>query len=94
MITESVTRARVLGRVAHHLVARQVGHPPRVAVDGITAAGKTTLARELAAAVAARGRPAAHLSMDGFHHPRAHRHRQGATRCSTTTWRPRPSSPT
>jgi len=67
----------VLGRVADHLIARQVGHPLRVAVDGITAAGKTTLARELAAAVAARGRPAAHLSMDGFHHPRVHRHRQG-----------------
>jgi uridine kinase len=48
-----------------------------VAVDGITAAGKTTLARELAAAVSDRGRPAIHLSMDGFHHPRAHRHRQG-----------------
>jgi uridine kinase len=77
MITESVTRARVLGRVADHLIARQVGHPLRVAVDGITAAGKTTLARELAAAVAARGRPATHLSMDGFHHARAHRRRQG-----------------
>lgn len=72
-----VSRARVLGRVADHLAQRSVGHPLRVAVDGITAAGKTTLARELAAAVAARGRPAAHLSMDGFHHPRAHRHRQG-----------------
>lgn len=67
----------MVGRVADHLVARQVGHPLRVAVDGITAAGKTTLAHELAAAVATRGRPATHLSMDGFHHPRAHRHRQG-----------------
>lgn len=70
-------RARVLGRVADHLAARRAGHPLRVAVDGVTAAGKTTLARELAAAVGDRGRPAAHLSMDGFHHPRAYRHRQG-----------------
>lgn len=70
-------RDRVLGRIADHLAARLVGHPLRVAVDGITAAGKTTLAGELADAVAARGRPAVHLSMDGFHHPRAHRHRQG-----------------
>ncbi|RAS66823.1 gamma-glutamyl AIG2-like cyclotransferase [Lentzea atacamensis] len=70
-------RARVLGRIADHLTAQLPGRPLRVAVDGITAAGKTTLARELTAAVAARGRAAAHLSMDGFHNPRAVRHRQG-----------------
>ncbi|MEU8773376.1 hypothetical protein [Streptomyces sp. NPDC048606] len=46
-------------------------------MDGITAAGKSTLARALASAVADRGRPAIHVSMDGFHHPRAHRHRRG-----------------
>jgi uridine kinase len=68
-------RERVLGRIADHLVTP--GGPLRVAVDGITASGKTTLARELTAAVTARGRSAAHLSMDGFHHPRAIRHRQG-----------------
>ncbi|GGU58015.1 uridine kinase [Lentzea flava] len=70
-------RDRVLGRIADHLVAQVSGHTLRVAVDGITAAGKTTLARELTAAVSARGRVAAHLSMDGFHNPRAVRHRQG-----------------
>ncbi|GLY51099.1 gamma-glutamylcyclotransferase [Lentzea sp. NBRC 102530] len=68
-------RERVLNRVADHLAGQ--GRPLRVAVDGITASGKTTFARELAAAVAARGRSAAHLSMDGFHHPRAVRHRLG-----------------
>jgi DMSO/TMAO reductase YedYZ molybdopterin-dependent catalytic subunit len=31
------TRARVLGRVADHLVARRPGHPVRVAVDGVPA---------------------------------------------------------
>lgn len=70
-------RGRVLGRIADHLCGRFPGHPVRVAVDGITASGKTTLARELTAAVVARGRSAAHLSMDGFHNPRAVRHRQG-----------------
>ncbi len=70
-------RARVIVRIADHLVGRRPGHPLRVGVDGVTAAGKTTLARELAAAVEARGRQAVHLSMDGFHHPRAHRHRRG-----------------
>ncbi|MEV7590992.1 hypothetical protein AB0O42_11995 [Streptomyces sp. NPDC089922] len=70
-------RDQVIGRIADHLTDRDPGHPLRVAVDGITAAGKTTLARALASAVADRGRPAIHVSMDGFHHPRAHRHRQG-----------------
>ncbi|MEV6239259.1 gamma-glutamylcyclotransferase [Lentzea sp. NPDC051838] len=68
-------RDRVLGRIADHLVAR--GRPLRVAVDGITASGKTTLARELTAVLVSRGRAAMHLSMDGFHNPRAVRHRQG-----------------
>ncbi|MEU9128418.1 uridylate kinase [Kitasatospora sp. NPDC048540] len=74
---EPPTRDQVIGRIADHLATRRPGHPLRVAVDGITAAGKTTLARALAAAVSDRGRAAIHLSMDGFHHPRAHRHRQG-----------------
>jgi len=73
----SAARAKVVGRVADHLVARRPGHPLRVAVDGVTAAGKTTLADELAAALRDRGRPAVRLSMDGYHHRRAHRYRQG-----------------
>jgi uridine kinase len=59
------------------LIGASLGHPVRVAVDGITAAGKTTLAREITAALAAAGRPGIHLSLDGFHHPRARRHQQG-----------------
>ena len=68
---------KAVRRITDHLAAQRPGHPLRVAVDGITASGKTTLARELAEALRAQGRPAIHLSMDGFHHPRAHRHRQG-----------------
>lgn len=49
----------------------------RVGVDGITAAGKSTLAAELTATVQALGCPARHLSTDDFHQPRARRHRQG-----------------
>ena len=52
-------------------------HALRVAVDGITASGKTTLATELAAEVRRLGRACQHVSMDGFHQPRAHRYRQG-----------------
>lgn len=76
-MTDSTPRTRLLDGIADHLVDRRPGHPLRVAIDGITAAGKTTFAGELAAAVAARGRPTARVSMDGYHHPRTHRHRQG-----------------
>ena len=70
-------REHVLGRIADHLCGRFPGHPVRVAVDGITASGKTTFARAQKRQPSARGRSAAHLSMDGFHNPRAVRHRQG-----------------
>jgi uridine kinase len=72
-------RARVIASLASAVCRDAPGHPTRVAVDGVTASGKTTLAGELAAAVAVAGRPAVHLTMDGFHHPRAHRHRRGRT---------------
>ncbi len=70
-------RETVIDEVAALVCATEFGHPVRTAVDGVTASGKSTFAAELAVAVSARGRPAIHLTMDGFHHPRARRHRQG-----------------
>ncbi|HEY4332622.1 MAG TPA: hypothetical protein VGM78_08635 [Ilumatobacteraceae bacterium] len=67
----------VLETVAADLAAIDVDHPLRVAVDGITAAGKTTFANGLGAIVAALGRDVIRISMDGFHNPRALRYRQG-----------------
>ncbi|MDV6271188.1 uridine kinase [Rhodococcus globerulus] len=68
----------VVAEVANHLnTVEKDGHPLRVAVDGITAAGKTTFAAEITAALRTRGRTVIDVSMDGFHHPRAHRYRQG-----------------
>ena len=61
------------------VISRNLGHPLRVAIDGVTASGKSTCARWLVHAVAAQGRPAIHVTMDGFHHRRAHRYRQGRT---------------
>lgn len=63
--------------LADHLIAADVGHPLRVGIDGPCGAGKSTLARDLVAAVTARGRPAVHLDSDGFHNTRAIRYRQG-----------------
>ena len=70
-------RAAVVARLADHLVDKRPGHVLRVAVDGVTAAGKTTFADELATALRQRRRDVVRLSMDGFLHPREHRYRQG-----------------
>jgi uridine kinase len=66
-----------LSSVVDHVSGQNPGHTVRVAVDGITASGKTTTAAALVSALRNRGRPVIALSMDGFHHPRVHRHRRG-----------------
>jgi uridine kinase len=58
--------------------ATEPGHPERVAVDGPDAAGKTTLADELAEALEPVGREVIRASIDGFHRPRDERYRRGA----------------
>jgi hypothetical protein len=70
-------RAEVIRHIAAIVCRNDLGHPTRVAIDGVTASGKSTLACEIIDAVAARGRPVVHLTMDGYHHPREHRYRQG-----------------
>ncbi len=49
----------------------------RVAIDGIDAAGKTTLGDELAQMLEAAGRPIIRASVDGFHRPRSERYQRG-----------------
>ena len=50
-----------------------------MAIDGVDAAGKTTLADELRPLVEARGRRVVRATIDGFHRPRAERYRRGPT---------------
>jgi uridine kinase len=74
------SRAEVVGELARHIAqraSRASGHPLRVAITGITASGKSTLALELQVSIANRGRPCARLAVDGFHNPRAIRYRRG-----------------
>jgi uridine kinase len=52
-------------------------HPLRVAIDGVDAAGKTTLADELVEPLTHLGRPVIRASIDGFHNPRAIRYARG-----------------
>ena len=74
---EHVTRAELLRLLADLVDTTDPGHPTRVAIDGPDAAGKTTLAGELAAALRDRGREVLQASIDGFHRPRTERYARG-----------------
>jgi uridine kinase len=63
----------VVDRLASALSTIDLGRPLRVAVDGPDAAGKTTLADEIAALLGRRGRSAHRVSIDGFLRPRLER---------------------
>lgn len=72
-------RQAVVSLLADRIAAVRESHPVRVAVDGRTASGKTTLADEVATALRARDRRRAVIrtSVDGFHRPRAERYCRG-----------------
>jgi uridine kinase len=53
-----------------------VDHPFSVAVDGVDAAGKTTLADGIAAVLQEDNVPVLRASIDGFHHPASRRYRR------------------
>lgn len=66
------TRDETIETFARILDSIKVDHPLRVAIDGVTAAGKSTLASELTRAVSSvTGRPAIHLSTDDFPSPKS-----------------------
>jgi uridine kinase len=71
------TRDEVLARLAEAVGSVTVAHPTRVAVDGPPAAGKTTLADELAAVLRAEGRDVIRATIDDFLFPRARRYPRG-----------------
>jgi len=74
---ESGSRGELLCRLAEAVGSVTVAHPTRVAVDGPPAAGKTTLADELAVILCAQGREVIRATIDGFLVPRALRYRRG-----------------
>jgi len=51
------SRSGAIQKVAQLIINRQCYHPLRVAIDGMDAAGKTTLVEELALVITANGRP-------------------------------------
>jgi uridine kinase len=71
------TRGELLGRLAEAIESATTTHPLRVAVDGPPAAGKTTLADELALLLRTRDREVIRASIEGFLLPRSERYRRG-----------------
>ncbi|MEY9875236.1 uridine kinase [Streptacidiphilus sp. MAP12-33] len=71
------TRGELVDRLAEAIGSLRAAHPLRVAIDGPPAAGKTTLADELAVVLRARGRHVIRATIDDFLFPRAQRYRRG-----------------
>ncbi|SCG44273.1 uridine kinase [Micromonospora echinaurantiaca] len=71
------TRDEMLGRLASAVRSITVTHPTRVAIDGPPAAGKTTLADELAVVLREQGRDVIRATIDDFLFPRAQRYPRG-----------------
>jgi uridine kinase len=77
MEADRMKRSTLIEMLAERIAGISLPHPVRAAIDGVDGVGKTTLADELAPAVAAHHRPVIRASIDGFHNPRSVRYRQG-----------------
>jgi len=71
------TREELLDRLAGAVGSVSAEHPTRVAIDGPPAAGKTTLADELALVLRTRGCDVIRATIDDFLFPRAQRYPRG-----------------
>lgn len=79
--TTSPARAALIDSLARSVAARSPERL-RVAVDGVTASGKTTFGHELAAALRTLGRPTLRASLDDFKRPWAEARELGYDRVS------------
>jgi uridine kinase len=71
------SRDELLSRLAEAVGSVTIAHPTRVAIDGPPAAGKTTLADELAVVLRTRGRDVIRATIEDFLTPRSYRYRRG-----------------
>ena len=69
-------RGRAIHELGHRISLIDSDHPIRVAIDGVTTAGKTTLAAELAVFLG-QSSPVTRLSVDDYHRPPEERYRRG-----------------
>ncbi len=76
-LEETITHTRLVHQLADLIAMVDRTHPVRVAIDGVDAAGKTTLADELVQPLEDRGRAVIRATVDGFHLPKVERYRRG-----------------
>ena len=70
---------QVVREIANKVIEKKSHTSPLcVGIDGIDAAGKTSLANELTAFLTKKGYPILRASIDGFHNPRQIRHQRGS----------------
>jgi uridine kinase len=74
-----LTREQLVVQLAAHVLALPDDAARAVALTGMSCAGKTTLAAEVAVVVVGAGRPVVSTAYDDFHHPRERRYRRGRT---------------
>ena len=70
-------RSELLTQLSGSILRIKIGHPLRVAVDGVDASGKTFLANELEQILKKSGRQTIRVSLDAFHNPREIRYKKG-----------------
>jgi len=70
-------RSKPLKQLVSQIFQIKKPHPTRVAIDGPDAAGKTTIADELAKLLQPKGRHIIRASIDGFHNPATVRYNRG-----------------
>jgi uridine kinase len=72
-----MTRPDLVAELASRIGRVRCPHPVRVAIDGVDAASKTTLADGLVRPLERAGRVVIRASIDGFHHSAAVRYQRG-----------------
>ena len=70
-------RSKLIKTLIHKILSLNFSHPVRVGIDGIMAAGKTTLAHELTQSLLALGVPVIESTLEGFHLPKEIRYKRG-----------------
>ncbi len=72
-------RGELLNVLVWRIASIRLDHPVRVAIDGVDASGKTTLADDLVAPLQRLGRSVIRGTIDRFHNPETIRRRRGDT---------------
>ena len=70
-------RKKLIESIVQKIKSLSLDHPIRVGIDGVTASGKSTFAKELRDALLEQGRRCVLTTLDGFHNPKAIRYQKG-----------------